>query len=197
MAGEGSGWLRMGGTARLADGRRLLWSVAEGVRGRRWRWALARGDGIEHAVLLEIDPEGRPVRLEATSASGLLTLHPEPDFASLHGNLVTSNGIEHLTFGWSATTVIDVIDPFGPVVLVASRGLGLPVEGTLELVSLGLDRFLRPAPGVVRLTRTDRTTWSVAPSDPAGRRRTTWTGTLEPDGRPRLPDGDRWPLELD
>ncbi|GIW20167.1 MAG: hypothetical protein KatS3mg065_0463 [Chloroflexota bacterium] len=192
-----AGWLRVAGSARLADGRRLLWSVAEGVRGRRWRWAIARGDAVGHAVLLETDPDGRPVRLEATSASGLLTLHPDPDFAALHGNLVTTNGIEHLSLPWSAGHVIDVVDAFGPFVVVACRGMGLPVEGSLELGGLGIDRFLRPTPGVVRLVRTAETAWSLVPGEPAGRRRAPWSGTLTGDGLPRLPDGTCWPLELD
>lgn len=40
-------WLRRAGRGRLPDGREILWSVAEGGRGRRWRWVLEGGNGGE------------------------------------------------------------------------------------------------------------------------------------------------------
>ena len=46
------------GSARLADGARLDWSVADGRRGRRWR-AVATVDGhVTHALLLEVGLDG-------------------------------------------------------------------------------------------------------------------------------------------
>ncbi len=194
--GAGHPSFRFGGTAHLSGGQRLVWSVAEGRRGRRWRWAIVDDGGLSHAVLLELDPTGRLSRLEVASASGLLTLHPEPDFGSLHGNLVTPNGIEHLAFRWSPTMGVDVVDAFGPFVLAASLGASLGVGESLELETLGLDRFLRPVAGVARLSRHSPEEWSLAPGTPPGRRRSPWTGSFDHLGRPALPGGRIWPLEL-
>lgn len=189
--------LRAGGAAPLAGDTRLVWSVAEGRRGRRWRWAILRAGAVEHAVLLEVDPVGRPKRLEATGASGLLTLHPEPDLRSVHGNLVTPNGIEHLSLGWTPETVFDVVDPFGPFVVAAALGGRLAPGAEIAVPSIGLDRFLRPVAGRVRLRRGAGGSWSLIPDAPPGLRRTTWTGQLDAAGRPELPAGRTWPLELD
>jgi hypothetical protein len=189
--------LRAGGAASLPGDARLVWSVAEGRRGRRWRWAVVVGDRVDHGVLLELDPDGRPTRLEATGACGLLTLHPEPDLRSVHGNLVTANGIEHLTFDWAPDAVFDVVDPFGPFATAAAVGVRLAVGGTVEVPTVGIDRFLRPVPGRARLTRLDRGSWSLAPAAVPGLRRSIWTGRLDEAGRPDLPAGRVWPLELD
>lgn len=194
--GAGHPSLRFGGTADLGGRERLVWSVAEGRRGRRWRWAVVEGGRIGHTVLFELDPEGRLSRLEAASASGLLTLHPEPDFERLHGNLVTPNGIEHLSYPWSSTMAIDVVDAFGPFVLAASLGSGLGVGEALAIETLGLDRFLRPVAGIARLARPAPGRWSLEPGSPPGRRRSAWTGTFDDLGRPTLPGGRVWPLEL-
>lgn len=191
------GLLRAGGAAPLTGDARVLWSVAEGRRGRRWRWAVLSGDRVDHAVLLELDPDKRPTRLEAVSASGLLTLHPEPDLRSVHGNLVTSNGIEHLSLDWAPEAVFDVVDPFGPFVLAAAVVTRLGVGEVVELPTVGVDRFLRPVPGRARLVRLDRASWSLAPEGSPGLRRSTWTGRLDEAGQPDLPAGRVWPLELD
>ena len=96
-----SEYLRRAGTARLSDGATLTWTVAEGGRGRRWRATATAGGVLTHALLLEVDLDGRPARLELTTASGILTLHPEPDGSALHGNLVTATGVTHLAYEWS------------------------------------------------------------------------------------------------
>jgi hypothetical protein len=190
-------WLRAAGAVSLGSERRLLWSVAEGRRGRRWRWSLQRAGSIEHAVLLELDPAGRPTRLEATSASGLLTLHPELAEGGLHGNLVTPNGVEHLSLPWLPDAVVDVVDGFGPFALAAAVGEGLSVGEAIELPTVTVDRFLRPVPGRARLARLAERTWSLEPGSPPGVRRSAWTGSLDDAGRPMLDGGRVWPLELD
>ncbi|MBI3749708.1 MAG: hypothetical protein HY262_12815, partial [Chloroflexi bacterium] len=50
--------LRRAGAGTLADGSELVWSVADGRRGRRWR-AFASVEGVvTHALLLEVDVTG-------------------------------------------------------------------------------------------------------------------------------------------
>lgn len=191
------GPLRAAGAAPLGDGRRLVWSVAEGRRGRRWRWAFLDGDRAEHAVLLELGPAGRPSRLEVASGSGLLTLHPEAEADAVHGNLVTANGVEHLALPWAAEAVFDLVDRFGPFVLATTVGERLPVGGAIEVATIGVDRFLRPAGGRARLTRLEATTFALEPSTPPGLRRGAWSGSLDSAGLPDLPGGRTWPLELD
>ena len=101
-------YLRRAGTGTLADGSRLVWSVADGSRGRRWR-AVASANGIiSHALLLEVDVSGRPSRLELTTPAGMLTLHPEQGSGGLHGNVVTAVGVRHLALPWSAEHGLEV-----------------------------------------------------------------------------------------
>lgn len=93
--------LRLGGCGVGLDGEQLVWSVAEGARGGRWREVASLGGAVRRSVLLEISPAGRVTRLELATAAGLLTLHPEPDESALHGNVVTTDGIRHVALAWS------------------------------------------------------------------------------------------------
>ena len=47
-----SGFVRRAGSGILADGSRLVWSVADGRRGRRWRAVASLNGAISHALLL-------------------------------------------------------------------------------------------------------------------------------------------------
>ena len=67
------------GRARLQDGSLLLWSIAEGRRGARWRASTRRDGRLLSDLLLEVGHDGRPGRLEIATPAGLLTLHPEAD----------------------------------------------------------------------------------------------------------------------
>ena len=103
-----SSYLRLAGTARLADGARLEWTVADGGRGRRWR-AVATIDGhITHALLLEVALDRSVSRLELTTPGGLLTLHPDTNGATLHGNAVTTDGVRHLSYAWGPNHAVAV-----------------------------------------------------------------------------------------
>jgi hypothetical protein len=58
------------------------------------------------SLLLELDADGRFSHLELSTASGLLTLHPEPD-GTLHGNAITSAGVAHVrAVPWDRDAVI-------------------------------------------------------------------------------------------
>jgi hypothetical protein len=102
-------WLRRAGHGRALDGSIVTWSVAEGRRGRRWREVVGVAEGIRSSLLLELDPDGRFSHLELSTASGLLTLHPEPG-GTLHGNAVTSEGMRHvagLTWDSDGAVLVD------------------------------------------------------------------------------------------
>jgi hypothetical protein len=110
--------LRRAGRLPLPGNGDVLWSVAEGRRGRRWR-ALRRdaSGAIVSDLLLEVDPAGRWSRLELATGSGILTLHPDPDDSAVHGNVVTPSGVRPLALAWSAAHRLLV--PDDPVATVA------------------------------------------------------------------------------
>lgn len=137
-----AGPLRRAG--RLADeaGGITTWSVAEGRRGRRWRWsAVDRRGSLVAAHTLELDPEGRFAGLESAAAAGLLTLHREAD-GSLHGNRVGGRGVDHIEVPAPAPGLVLVgAGPVGPAAvaaaLVAAAG-GPPIDGLEVLDDLGV-----------------------------------------------------------
>jgi hypothetical protein len=98
--------LRFGGRGQGADRASVIWSVAEGSRGRRWREVRNAGSAIASSLLLETDPAGRFSHLELSTPSGLLTLHPEPD-GTLHGHAIVSDGVEHIEgLAWDADGIV-------------------------------------------------------------------------------------------
>jgi hypothetical protein len=111
--------MRRGGRIVEADGRVVTWSMAEGARGRRWRWTVVdRRGAFLAAHTVELEPDGRFARLESAAAGGLLALHAEDD-GSLHGNRVVERGIDHLT----------VPPPAPGVMLVGSGPIGAAIAG--------------------------------------------------------------------
>jgi hypothetical protein len=138
MNAEASRFLRRAGTGALEDGSVVTWSVAEGARGRRWRWTLASGTELRHAGLVELDRDGRFGRLELETAQGMLTLHPDTDRRSAHGNVVRPGAVEPVEVAWSDDDELAIEDdPFGSAV-AGWRGRGWVV---------GLDLHLRPEVG--------------------------------------------------
>jgi hypothetical protein len=132
-ADQPSTFLRRAGTGALADGSVVTWSVAEGARGRRWRWTLASGSGLRHAGLVELDAEGLFVRLELEAGEGMLTLHPDPDRQSVHGNVVRAGGVDPVELPWSNDDRIGIDgDPFGSAV-ARWRGRGWLVGTDLSI----------------------------------------------------------------
>ena len=158
--------MRRAGHGRATDGSIVTWTVAEGRRGRRWREVIAVGEGIRSSLLLELDPEGRFSHLELSTAAGLLTLHPEGD-GTLHGNVVTADGVAHVVgLPWDADTSV-LLDGSTVCRAAAAHDAG---HGSLRI---GLDLGLRPT------------------SDPLD------AIALDADGLPVLEAGATWPLERD
>ena len=103
--------MRRAGLGLLRDGRTLIWSVAEGRRGQRWRSSTLGPEGhLDLALLLEVDGDGRFTRLELTNSQGMLTLHPEPDRARVDGNVVSVRGVVPISQPWSSEHVLWVRD---------------------------------------------------------------------------------------
>lgn len=129
--------LRRAGTGRAPDGRTVTWSVADGARGRRWRWTITTGEGsLVHTGLIELDPAGRFARLELAAPAGLLTVHPARDGRSAHGNVVRRDHVDPIEIPWSRQTSIALDgDPFGTAI-AGWRGRGWVVRGDLTLVSV-------------------------------------------------------------
>jgi hypothetical protein len=186
--------VRRAGTGRLPGGRRLTWTVADGIRGRRWRAITTSADGrLVTSLLLETAPGGAVVRLELASAAGLLTLHPDPGQATLHGNVVRRSGIEHVALPWSAGHVLVVgASPVTGAVAAASLAghIGTGEGSGVPAVEVGEDLSIRRA--TWRAARVGERRWRLLAADggPAV------TVELDGDGVPAgLEDAEGWPLE--
>ncbi len=182
-------FLRVGGTTRLREGVRLLWSMAEGARGRRWRATLTGHGGLQGVLLLEVTPAGRPSRLEVATPAGLLTLHPEADERSIHGNVVRADGVSPLAFAWGPDHELDLAGvPFGLAVAARRRAAGLGVGEALSCPVLVVGADLAVRAGERRLLRIGATRWRSEGPDGVAEEL-----SVDPDG---LIDADaRWDLE--
>lgn len=149
----------------------MAWSVAEGTRGRRWRWTVVSGEGtLEHAGLIELDGSGRFARLEFETAAGMLTLHPAGDGATAHGNVVRPDRIDPLQVPWQVDTAIRMErDPFASALLVG---------GAATTVAIAADLTVS-----VRASVGDALAGPTLPD-------------LDGRGVPRLEDATEWPLEV-
>lgn len=182
------GPVRVAGDIRLADGSTVVWTVAEGRRGRRWREVRTGVVGFEHSLLLETDPDGRFTHLELATTS-LLTLHPEFD-GTLHGNIVVGDDafgvrpIEGEPWDEAAMPFVE-----GSIVCLAAAA-HLQVErigpfhsdrmrGAWITAALWFDV------GAVRVERIDERNWRFDGAEIE----------IDADGLPILPGGRTWPLE--
>jgi hypothetical protein len=156
--------VRLGGRLRLPTGEVVVWSIADGRRGRRWREVASGPDGVARTVLAETDPTGRLVRLEIASAAGLLTLHPDEDGTVLHGNVVGPDGIRHLSF--DRTTLLVVGSPASVAILTGwlAREIGIGETRSVDLVRI--DDRLEPRPATWGASRVDERTWRLDPAEP-------------------------------
>ena len=183
-----TGWLRRAGRGRLRDGATLAWSVAEGSRGRRWRAQRLEHGTLIESVLLELDAEGRPTRLEVDSVDGLLTLHPEPGWHAAHGNVVGHDGVRSLSFDWSENAVFIVENvPVGEFAALEPLGLQLGVRERQSLPILDVDRHLLVAPATRSFLRLTETDWRCD-DEPI---------SVDGDGTPKLRQGTSWELEAE
>lgn len=172
MSGPPSAWVRRGGTTSPVPGERLVWAVADGGRGRRWRETATRDGVMVRAVLLETDPAGRCTHLELATARGLLTLHPASDDRELHGNVVTADGVRPLAFAWSADRDIFVVgSPASAAIILRRR---VVASGSVPV--LRIDDDLDPRPADLDLAI---------------------LGPLDADGLAYRGTGAGWPLERD
>jgi hypothetical protein len=132
-----SEWLRRAGSGQQPDGSVVTWSLAEGERGRRWRWTVTDEGRVRHSGLVEIDPADRFRRLELASSAGMLTLHPEADGRSIHGNVVATDGVRPLAFDWSPTAAVAIAgDPFGSTIVQAGDAMAtLVIQPRLGVVA--------------------------------------------------------------
>lgn len=181
--------LRFGGRGQGADGASVVWSVAEGRRGRRWREVRNAGAAVASSLLLETDPAGRFAHLELSTPSGLLTLHPETD-GTLHGHAIVSDGVEHVAgLAWDADGVV-ILDGSTVCRLAAVAGLADTMaigvsKGHLAVV-IPPTLWLEVKP--IRIERIDATAWRFAAEEPF---------TVDGRGLPVLRGGEIWPLERD
>jgi hypothetical protein len=166
-AGRDEQYVRRAGTGLLPDGRRRTWSVAEGARGRRWRSTSSWPDGrFGGALLLEVDPHGRPARLELASPDGLLTLHPEPTDGKLHGNTVTPTGMRHHALPWSHGHLLVVAgSPVTGAIAAAALAhrVGVGEGRSVPVVEVGPGLGVRRA--TWRVARTTERRWRLVAAD--------------------------------
>jgi hypothetical protein len=183
--------VRRAGQVILADDAHVVWSVADGRRGRRWRALTTRVGALEASVLLEVGLDGRPSRLELATAAGLMTLHPEAP-GLLHGNVVSPDGVRHLAFAWGDEHELEVEGQLITTAVTAGRlARSTPVgEGrTVPVVVVSPDLSVRERSR--RYVRVDQATWQI---DREGDR-----FELRIDGRavPIWPGATvEWPLEI-
>ena len=180
--------LRRAGSGRLADGAFLVWSVAEGQRGRRWRAQRLEDEAVTTSILLEVDRDGRASRLEVDAPAGLLTLHPADDRRSVHGNIVSPDGVRPLSFDWTEASAFLVEGvPIGEIVTVDRLGRELGVGERASLHVLVVDRHLGVSVGRRAFVRLSGSGWRCD-DEPC---------LVEPDGTPHLDGGMSWPLETE
>jgi hypothetical protein len=178
---------RRAGRGRVANLGSVIWSVAEGSRGRRWREVRRDGRGVVVSSLLyETHPDGRFAHTELSTARGLLTLHPEPD-GTLHGNIVAEDGISHvrgLPWPEPSILIVDGSPTSAAAALGRFRSAGVHAATDVTVVRVDLDLELTSGRETVRQSP-DGT--SQIGNDAAI--------VLDDDGLPRLDDGEGWPLE--
>ncbi|MDQ2964686.1 MAG: hypothetical protein M3R57_02430 [Chloroflexota bacterium] len=182
--------VRRAGRGTDATGALVVWSVADGRRGRRWREVRSvAGGSVISSLLLETDPDGRFSHAELSTGDGLLTLHPESD-GTLHGNVVTADGVMHVAaLRWSPNGVLIVE---GSTIAAAAAAhtlrdtiaVGASMSRPAVFVDLGLAVF----PGDVTIERTGEDTWRLGSEGEVA---------VDDDGLPLLTGAKIWPLEAE
>ncbi len=186
--------VRTGGRTVLPDGTVIVWSVAEGLRGRRWRESITRSGGLGSSLLLEASPAGGPRRLELTTANGLLTLHPDADDRMLHGNVVAPDGVRHLRFEWSFEHELVVLgSPAAAAIALRRFADILAVGETRPVPAVVVDDSLEPRAGTWEVTRTGTGSWTLGENG-VGEAEAV---EIDAAGLPVLAGTETWPLAVD
>jgi hypothetical protein len=132
-------------------------------------------------------------KLEVASPAGLLTLHPGPDGAFLHGNVVRSAGVEHVTLPWADGHVL--MAGGSPVTgVVAARALsglvGVGEGASFAVVEVAEDLAIRRS--TWRVARVGERRWRLLAADGGP----SVTVEVDDDGTPAgLGEAATWPLE--
>ena len=182
--------LRLGGRATLPGGELVVWSVADGRRGRRWREVTTRDGAPVRSALFETDASGRVVRLEMATAAGLLTLHPDAGDGVLHGNVVTPDGIRHLTLREVGLFVVG--SPAAAAIAMTTLSRELAVGETRRVEVIRIDDRLDPGEGSWDVTRLELGVWRLVNPDDGETRQVR----IDANGLAILPGSERWPLEV-
>lgn len=144
--------------------------------------------GLLSSLLLETDPDDRFSHLELSTASGLLTLHPEPD-RTLHGNRVDAGGVGHVVgLAWNPAGIV-LVEGSGIALATAIRLAWRTTEAggagaEVMTLRIGLDLSVAVEPVTVVRLGDDR--WRIGADGPV---------SVGPDGLPPTVDGEDWPLE--
>lgn len=188
--------MRVAGTGRLADGSTVIWTVADGRKGRRWREVVAEGDAVRHSLLLETDRERRFSHLELARADGLWTYHLEGD-GTLHGNHVARSGEAdlqvHHTAGWPFGLDDALIVDGSPISLAAvawqrSQTGRVGEAAALGVIAIGSETVACFDAVAAYVERISETRWRVGEGTPI---------EIDHAGLPVLDGTQTRPLELD
>ncbi len=157
--------------------------------------------------MIEVDPNGRPSRLELTTAAGLLTLHPSSDGREIHGNVVTTTGegIRPLAFSWGPEHELEIVGrPLATVIGLHRRRARMDPGDQDEVDVLSIDPKLAVVAARRRFERLTETRWRVREAGaggPHGRAQGQAQGPsvaeVEIDASGVPLGGVRWPLEPD
>lgn len=183
---------RVGGHGRSEAGETVTWTSAEGARGTRWREVVRTARGLARAVLLEESTDGSPTRLEVASAAGLLTMHPGPDGSTIHGNVVSADGVRHIALGWGVGHVLLVAgSPVSAAVALRPQSGALAVGRTALLDGVWVDDALVPHLGRWTVARAGAGDWRLDADDGSP----TFDIRVDAAGLPVLSEASAWPLE--
>jgi hypothetical protein len=182
--------VRRAGRGTDATGALVVWSVAEGRRGRRWREVRSvAGGGVVSALLLETDPVGRFSHTEFGTAVGLLTLHPESD-GTIHGHVVTAEGIEHVVgLPWTPDAVL-VIEGSTVAAAAAAHALRHAILAGTSVArpAVVVDSGLAVRAAEVTIERAGEDAWRLGSHGEVG---------VDDDGLPLLAGPRIWPLDVE
>jgi hypothetical protein len=194
--------IRVAGRSRDQAGRLVLWSVAEGDRGRRWREAALDGGSmtVARSVTLETGLDRRPTRLEIATGGGLVALHPEAD-GMIHGNQVHRSGVFHVQLDTAGG--LPLFDLPGSPMLDAALCWALAPEIAVgearDVIVVRLWLGDRADPGSLsvgtqdlHVHRATESHWSLGGSGLEPR-----DARFDPDGLPMPEPVQHWPLELE